>query len=71
MIDVEFLEKVKNLDNGLEGWIGDGNEKHNYRVVCIDSDSEKTVSVMFTDCYIRARQLRDSFVYGVDSKWPN
>ena len=67
-MEIELIATYRNEAEKLEVLIMDGNDKHNYRVVCRDRDANETIFVSFTDTYLdcmkRVREfLMDDFHY--------
>jgi hypothetical protein len=44
---METIATYRNIDDGIEARIADGNDRFNYRVVVRDTDADETITVRF------------------------
>lgn len=60
----EVIATYRNVKDGLEAIIMDGNDKFNYRVVFRDSDADATILVRFKHNYFQAMHDVEEFLLG-------
>jgi hypothetical protein len=50
---METIATYRNIDDGIEARIADGNARFNYRVVVRDIDADETITIQFCNTYAR------------------
>jgi hypothetical protein len=58
---MEIIATYRNIDDGIEAIIMDGNDKFNYRVVVRDIDADKTITILFCHHYLQCLEYAKSF----------
>jgi hypothetical protein len=48
---MKTIATYRNIDDGIEARITDGNARFNYRVVVRDIDAEETITIQFCNTY--------------------
>jgi hypothetical protein len=62
---METIAIYRNINDGLEAAIMDGNDRFNYRVIVRDTDADETITVRFCNDYPQCVEFAKSlFVDG-------
>jgi hypothetical protein len=58
---MEIFAIYRNIEDGIEAIIKDGNAKYNYRVVVRDIDADETITIRFCHHYSQCVEYAKSF----------